>query len=67
MNLFRLVFATLFGLAYILAGVFVFKIRPISPKSVNTVLGVLFLAYGVFRILRQFFSTKQPAADKPED
>ncbi len=55
MNLLRLAFFSLFGLAYILAGVFVLKIRPISPVSVNTVLGVLFLAYGVFRIARQFF------------
>ena len=59
MNLLRLAFFSLFGLAYILAGVFVLKIKPISPVSVNTVLGVLFLAYGVFRIARQFFASKQ--------
>ena len=59
MKIVQILFFSLFGLAYILAGVFVLKIRPISPVSVNTVLGALFLAYGVFRIARQFFTAKQ--------
>lgn len=59
MNLLRIAFLSLFGLAYILAGLFVLKIKPISPFAVNTLLGVLFLAYGVFRIARQFFASKQ--------
>lgn len=59
MNLLRIVFVSLFGLAYMLAGVFVLIIKPISPAALNTLLGVLFLAYGVFRIARHFLTSKQ--------
>lgn len=65
MNLFRIVFVSLFGLAYMLAGVFVLIIKPISPAFLNTLLAVLFLAYGVFRIARHFFTSKQ--ADGKDD
>lgn len=66
MNLFRIVFVSLFGLAYMLAGVFVLIIKPISPALLNTLLGVLFLAYGVFRIVRHFFGSKQ-VEEKDDD
>jgi uncharacterized membrane protein HdeD (DUF308 family) len=59
MNLLRIAFLSLFGLAYILAGVFVLITKPISPFAVNTLLGVIFVAYGVFRIARQFFASKE--------
>lgn len=66
MNFFRLAFVSLFGLAYMLAGVFVLIQKPISPIYLNTSLGVLFLAYGVFRIARHFFMSKQ-AEEKNDD
>lgn len=59
MNFLRVAFISLFGLAYILAGVFVLQIKPIGPSSINTVLGVLFMIYGAFRIARHFFKSKQ--------
>ncbi len=66
MNFLRIAFLSLFGLAYILAGLFVLKIKPISPIAVNTLLGVIFLAYGVFRIARHFFAFKQ-SEEKDDD
>jgi uncharacterized membrane protein HdeD (DUF308 family) len=59
MSFLRTVFITIFGLAYILAGVFVLRLKPISPASINTLLGILFIAYGIFRMVRQYFGSRQ--------